>query len=365
MPPTRAARTPRSLQVEVKLRLPDAAAHAKVASLLAASRQAVHDQENYFFDGANQELGQRRVVGCCAGLDLGWHACCPRASRWGNDDAGLILLQWIIAGHSGERPWGASRPPWATPHRLAEASPRPAPRPCRKVLRLRFYNGDKKAVLTLKVRRARREAGSTQQAARVHTGRAGRAHCCRRRRPCRRLQHRRRCSHLPSAAPAPRPLPPGARVQGKQILQDGIGRASEVEEPVDPGASRAFLQQPSGLLDLPLDMVQGLKKWAARARTHCLQACLHAWLARLHRLRRRLSCELAGGAAQPTAPAAGRRPLTPRPRLLRAGRTACSSWCAWAASRTSGRSSAGAGTRWSWTRPSTSGARCTRSSARR
>jgi hypothetical protein len=40
---------------------------------------------------------------------------------------------------------------------------------------------------------------------------------------------------------------------------DGIGRASEVEEPVEPVASRAFLQQPSGLLDLPLDMMQGLK----------------------------------------------------------------------------------------------------------
>lgn len=48
--------------MEVKIRLPDAAAHAKVAALLCDSQQEVHAQENYFFDGSEQELGQQRVV---------------------------------------------------------------------------------------------------------------------------------------------------------------------------------------------------------------------------------------------------------------------------------------------------------------
>jgi hypothetical protein len=50
------------MEVEVKLRLADAAAHASLAAALAAARRATHQQENYFFDGAAQELSSRRVV---------------------------------------------------------------------------------------------------------------------------------------------------------------------------------------------------------------------------------------------------------------------------------------------------------------
>ena len=46
----------------MKLRLEDAAAHEKVAALLAASHEVTHLQENVFFDGANQELSSKRMV---------------------------------------------------------------------------------------------------------------------------------------------------------------------------------------------------------------------------------------------------------------------------------------------------------------
>lgn len=49
-------------QVEVKLRLPGQEAHGSIASLLAASRQATHAQENYFFDGSNKELNAQKTV---------------------------------------------------------------------------------------------------------------------------------------------------------------------------------------------------------------------------------------------------------------------------------------------------------------
>lgn len=39
------------MEVEVKLRLADAAAHAALAAALQPSYRTTHQQENYFFDG--------------------------------------------------------------------------------------------------------------------------------------------------------------------------------------------------------------------------------------------------------------------------------------------------------------------------
>jgi inorganic triphosphatase YgiF len=50
------------LQVEVKIRLPDKAAHDRVAELLSASQQHHYKQENYFFDGTMGELEAQRIV---------------------------------------------------------------------------------------------------------------------------------------------------------------------------------------------------------------------------------------------------------------------------------------------------------------
>lgn len=48
--------------------------------------------------------------------------------------------------------------------------------------------------------------------------------------------------------------------QGKQILQDGIGRASEVEEDVpDAAAARAWLSQPDAMLAAS-PLLQGLNE---------------------------------------------------------------------------------------------------------
>ena len=44
------------MEVEVKLRLPSAEAHAKIAKLLEPNHGVTHLQENVFFDGANEEL---------------------------------------------------------------------------------------------------------------------------------------------------------------------------------------------------------------------------------------------------------------------------------------------------------------------
>lgn len=53
------------LQVEIKLRLPDKAAHDRVADLLKTSHRETHLQENFFFDGTNKELSSQRVVLRC------------------------------------------------------------------------------------------------------------------------------------------------------------------------------------------------------------------------------------------------------------------------------------------------------------
>lgn len=49
-------------EVEVKLRIPDSASFAAVKSLLLPCFKTIHDQENHFFDGANQELSSQKVV---------------------------------------------------------------------------------------------------------------------------------------------------------------------------------------------------------------------------------------------------------------------------------------------------------------
>jgi uncharacterized protein YjbK len=55
-----------AMEVEIKLRLPDAAAHAAVQSHFRPSSTphatTIHDQENFFFDGTRGELSTTRTV---------------------------------------------------------------------------------------------------------------------------------------------------------------------------------------------------------------------------------------------------------------------------------------------------------------
>eukprot|EP00250_Pteridium_aquilinum_P002775 c12995_g1_i1 orf=135-746(+) len=50
------------MEVEVKLRLPSAEAHQRVADLLAANHKVSHLQENIFFDGLKGELSSNKAV---------------------------------------------------------------------------------------------------------------------------------------------------------------------------------------------------------------------------------------------------------------------------------------------------------------
>ena len=50
------------MEVEVKLRLPDAVAHRHVTTLLSPFHVATHRQENHFFDGSSGELSSRRAT---------------------------------------------------------------------------------------------------------------------------------------------------------------------------------------------------------------------------------------------------------------------------------------------------------------
>eukprot|EP00879_Flechtneria_rotunda_P016822 GHRR01017607.1.p1 GENE.GHRR01017607.1~~GHRR01017607.1.p1 ORF type:complete len:202 (+),score=60.18 GHRR01017607.1:305-910(+) len=59
-------------------------------------------------------------------------------------------------------------------------------------------------------------------------------------------------------------------LKGQQVLVDGIGRASEVEEPVDPAVGREALKNPSSLLQLPGDILQNLAKHYNLSELKCL-----------------------------------------------------------------------------------------------
>lgn len=51
---------PKGEEVEIKLRLPAAAAHARLAEALQPGHRCTHNQENYFFDGSKQVSSLRR-----------------------------------------------------------------------------------------------------------------------------------------------------------------------------------------------------------------------------------------------------------------------------------------------------------------
>lgn len=50
------------MEIEVKLKLPGAEAHEKVAELLRPYQEVTHMQENVFFDGAEKELSSKKSV---------------------------------------------------------------------------------------------------------------------------------------------------------------------------------------------------------------------------------------------------------------------------------------------------------------
>ena len=52
-------------KIEIKLRLAGKEAHAKLAACLEKDLKATHHQENFFFDGANQEITSTRTVLRC------------------------------------------------------------------------------------------------------------------------------------------------------------------------------------------------------------------------------------------------------------------------------------------------------------
>jgi hypothetical protein len=308
-------------QVEVKLRLPGPEAHAQLAALLAPGRVATHQQ----------------VCAVCIGaLQPGrWWLCrCARLSPlWGLSPADGSAAAATAAPRRQENYFfdGPSR----------ELNGRLV------VLRVRFYDTDKKAVLTLKV--CWRGLCRSHLPARLLLPSASRASA---------HPHTARTRTRPHALHHPPPA------QGKQVLQDGIGRATEVEEPLDPLAARQFLTNPSALLGHPSELMQSLARCAqcsARAQGVCVCMCVCV-------------CVCVCVHTQEGAPAAGLHQQLPPPpsrccpwapfpslplRTPDTARTACASWCAWAASTTCARRSPGRASRWSWTRPATRTARCT------
>lgn len=51
-------------------------------------------------------------------------------------------------------------------------------------------------------------------------------------------------------------------MQGGQVITEGVGRGSEVEDDVDPVAAREYLTNPTKLLSVDLPFIQELRRWA-------------------------------------------------------------------------------------------------------
>lgn len=118
------------------------------------------------------------------------------------------------------------------------------------VLRCRFYNTDKRALLTCKVHNC---------------------YLLQRDPPCR-LRYNDCPMHEHAASSAPTLLLPSI-AQGKQELVGGIGRGTELETDIDPIKARELLQHPDGLLQLKIDFVDNLCRCLPR---FCVLACSHS-----------------------------------------------------------------------------------------
>ena len=131
----------------------------------------------------------------------------------------------------------------------------------RSVLRCRFYNHDQRALVTLKASSTPRPQNSLPLLCVANA-------CNRPQWPLAQIavgsikMHARGISsnyvHAEAAG-----LLPSSHFQGGQIITDGVGRGSEVEDDVDPKAAREFLDNPSKLLALDLPFIQELKQCAA------------------------------------------------------------------------------------------------------
>lgn len=177
-------------------------------------------QENFFFDGAGQELSSRRVV--------------LRVRFYNHDKKAVITVKvrallWVLLGGC-----------WARPPEARCAAATHLPVPTHHVL----------AVQASALRPAALTGAAADQRAVAHG--------------------RGTCGSVPPLVFAPpcnsrAPTPPThhAPLQGKQVLQDGIGRAPEQEEEADPALARSFLAEPAKLLGLGTPLLEGLKRWGA------------------------------------------------------------------------------------------------------
>ncbi len=125
----------------------------------------------------------------------------------------------------------------------------------RVVVRVRLYNKDQKATLTVKVRAAWHPPAddlNTRQLTQQGLANPLISHLS--------LTHPSLTSHL-SLTHLSRQK--NDKWQGEQILKDGIGRAAETEEPLAPADARRFISEPSALLAHDSAIVRQLARWAA------------------------------------------------------------------------------------------------------
>lgn len=85
------------MEVEIKLQLADAAAHAKVLKVLAPNRKAAYLQRNYFFDSADARVSKfKRTL----------------RVRFFDDDKAVLTIKVTLPAHeSSGMHWFAVQPP--------------------------------------------------------------------------------------------------------------------------------------------------------------------------------------------------------------------------------------------------------------
>lgn len=282
------------MEVEVKLRLADAGAHAKLAAALQPGYKATYQQ-------VGAPAGAAWVhAWCCSGGRVGaaWVPCVGVA--WGGGSGGVAVNR--LPSH----PVNLTSPPPPRQENFFFDGAAQELTSNRVVLRVRFYNRDAKAVITVKA------SGRMEWRQRTERAQGGRQHACAGCSECA-AAGSHSCPAPPPGSPSCRPpasLPrPPRRLQGKQVLKDGIGRAPEEEEGVDPALARQFLQVGVGAPPVcPWP-------WLAQLRCARLQGCGDGASSPAQRLPRRSHA----------VPAA-----TPHPTCAPARRRTQASFSAWA-----------------------------------
>ena len=201
-----------------------------MAKQLKDSFRETHQQENFFFDGVNSELSSQRVV--------------LRCRFYNHDKRAIVTLKVLVNGRGHEPAELQAVPSASLTGTLTIGSADFCLAPLSRAENV--FVGESHSPPLVSV--------SCSVLSHAQHGKTIALKC---------MMTVNSCWALFLREVAPEQTHQGVWVgqtQGGQVIKDGVGRGSEVEDDVDPKAAREYLSSPDKLLQVDLPFIKELQK---------------------------------------------------------------------------------------------------------